>query len=169
PTACAYQSLTATGTIDRVRFRSRGTVVADHARCWAKGQVTFDPVHYLALLERKPGALDYARPLAGWALPDAFAVLRRRLEERDPKGGTRQYIRVLRLLEGHDLAAVTAAIERALTLPVSDADAVRLLVERAQDRPVPGFDLTGRPPRLAVPLPPPDLAAYGALTSGKGV
>jgi len=31
--------------------------------------------HYLALLGRKPGALDYARPLAGWSLPGAFAAL----------------------------------------------------------------------------------------------
>jgi hypothetical protein len=169
PTACAYQSLTALGTIDRVRFQRRGTVVAEHTRCWAKGQVTFDPLHYLALLERKPGALDYARPLAGWSLPDAFAALRRRLEQANPKGGARQYIRVLRLLETYDLAAVTAAVERALALAVSDADAVRLLLERALERPAAGFDLTGRPQLLAVNVPPPDLAVYSALTSGKGV
>jgi len=173
PTAWAYQTLTATGTIDRVRFSGRGMVVAEHPRCWVKGQVTFEPLHYLALLERKPGALDYARPLAGWHLPGAFAALRRRLEERDPRGGTRQYIRqyirVLRLLEGHDLAAVTAAVEQALALPVADADAVRLLLASAADQPAASFDLTGRPPRLAVRVPPPDLAAYGALTSGKGV
>jgi transposase len=65
PTAFAYQALTAIGTTGRVRFHRRGAVVAEHARCWGKGQVTFDPLHYLALLERKPGALDYARPLAG--------------------------------------------------------------------------------------------------------
>jgi hypothetical protein len=99
PTAFAYQALTATGTIDRVRFSRRGTVIAEHVRCWAKGQVVFEPLHYLALPERKPGALDYARPLAGWSLPGAFAALRQRLEEADPKGGTRQFIRVLRLLE----------------------------------------------------------------------
>jgi hypothetical protein len=33
------------------------------ARCWAKGQVLFEPLHYLALLERKPGAFDYALQL----------------------------------------------------------------------------------------------------------
>jgi hypothetical protein len=169
PTAYADHTLTATGTIDRVRFHGRGAVVAEHARCWAKGQVTFEPLHYLALLERKPGALDYARPLAGWSLPGAFAALRRRLEDRAPKGGTRPYIRVLRLLEGHELAAVTAAVERALALPVADADVVRLLLEGAHDRSVAGFNLTGRPPWLAVPVPLPDLTAYGALTSGKGV
>jgi hypothetical protein len=37
-------------------------------------------VHYLALLEAKPGALDHARPLSGWSLPECFGLLRRRLE-----------------------------------------------------------------------------------------
>src|SRR6516162_6833958 len=109
PTAYAYQALTAIGTIDRVRFHRRGTQVAEHARSWSKGQVTFEPLHYLALLERKPGALDYARPLAGWSLPEAFTALRQRLEKADPRGGTRQYVRVLRLLETYDLATVTVA------------------------------------------------------------
>ena len=123
----------------------------------------------LALLERKPGALDYARPLAGWSLPEVFPALRLRLEQADPKRGTRHSIRVLRLLETYDLAAVTAAVERALALAVSDADAVRLLVERARERPAAGFDLTGRPQLLAVHVPPPDLTAYSALTSAKEV
>jgi transposase len=169
PTAFAYQALTAIGTIDHVRFHRRGEVVAEHARCWGKGQVTFEPLHYLALLERKPGALDYARPLAGWSLPDAFLALRRRLEEADSRGGTRQYIRVLRLLESYELAAVTAAVERALALTVVDADAVRLLLECAQERPAVGFDLTDRPQLLRVQVPPPDLAAYSSLTSRKEV
>jgi hypothetical protein len=56
-----------------------------------------------------------------------------------------------------------------MTLAVSDADCVRLLLERAGERPAAGFDLTGRPLLQAVCLPPPDLAAYGALTSAKGV
>lgn len=169
PTAMAYQSLTATGTTERVRFLQRGCVVADHPRCWGKGQVIFQPLHYLALLERKPGAFDHARPLVGWELPAPFGLLRRKLEEADPKEGTRKYIRVLRLLEDHDLEAVTAAVERALNLAVADADAVRLLLERAAEQPAGCFDLTGRASLLAVRLPAPDLAAYGSLTSAKEV
>ena len=129
----------------------------------------FEPLHYLALLERKPGALDHARPLGNWSLPEAFAVLRRRLEESDPKGGTREYIRVLRLLESHELKAVSAAVERALTLELGDADCVRLLLECDLEQPAPGFDLASRPQLLAVCLPEPDLAVYGALTSTKEV
>jgi len=169
PTAFAYKTLSATGTIDRVRFCHRGTVVAEHVRCWAKGQVTFEPLHYLALLERKPGALDHAAPLAGWQLPECFTRLRRRLEEADPRGGTRQYIRVLRLLEAHDQATVTAAVGRALRLAVTDADAVRRLLEQGRQQAPAGFDLSGRPALLAVHLPPPDLSAYTRLSSRKGV
>jgi transposase len=169
PTHFAYQSLTATGTIDHVRFSHRSTLVAEHRRCWAKGQVTFEPLHYLALLERKPGALDYAQPLAGWQLPDCFARLRRRLEEADAQGGTRRYIGVLRLLETYELAAVTAAVERALSLAIADADAVRLLLEQARQPAVGGFDLSGRPRLSGLRLPPPDLTVYTNLISRKGV
>ena len=56
-----------------------------------------------------------------------------------------------------------------LQADISDADAVRLLVEQDRERPAAGFDLTGRPQLLAVKVPPPDLAVYGALTSAKGV
>jgi hypothetical protein len=131
--------------------------------------VTFEPLHYLALLERKPGAFDHARPLAGWSLPEAFARLRRRLEESNPKEGTRQYIRVLRLLETHELAAVTKAVERALKRPAGDADCVRLLLQHALEQPAADLDLAGRPKLAAVCLPAPDLTLYGALTSRKGV
>jgi transposase len=165
PTRCAYQTLTAIGTTDVVRFLHRGLVVAEHRRCWLRRQTLFEPLHYLALLERKPGALDHAAPLADWSLPDCFASLRQKLEKADPRDGTRAFIRVLRLLETHDLARLTAAVERALTLGVADADAVRLVLDRQAEQPVKGFDLTGRPALEAVRVPSPDLKAYGRLRS----
>jgi transposase len=112
PTQYARRTLGVTGTIDRVRFCHRGLVVAEHPRCWDKHQVLMEPLHYLALLEQKPYALDAARPLQGWSLPDCFAALRRRLEEADPGEGTRKYIRVLWLLETRPLSVVSAAVGR---------------------------------------------------------
>jgi transposase len=53
PVAMAYRTLTATGTIDSVRFSHQGKIVAVHRRCWGKGCVTFEPLHYLALLSAK--------------------------------------------------------------------------------------------------------------------
>jgi transposase len=167
PTRFAYRTLTATGTVDRVRFSYRGETAAEHARCWDRGGVSFDPLHYLALLERKPGAYDHARPLAGWALPECFAQFRRRLEEADPKGGTRRYIGVLRLLECHEMGVVAAAVERALDLAVADAEAVRLFVEAAGQCPVESFDLSGRPELARVEVPPVDLRGYASLLRAK--
>ena len=167
PTAMAYQCLTATGTIDVVRFTHRGIVVAEHRRCWSKGQVIFDPLHYLALLERKPGALDYAKPLANWNLPAVFATLRQRLEQTDPKGGTRKFIQVLLLIEKHGMEAVSQAVERALSLQVIDAGIIRLLLQQAEEQPTNNFDLSGRPSLHQVSVPAPDLSVYGALTQGK--
>ncbi|MCH1503691.1 hypothetical protein OAV21_02705 [bacterium] len=56
-------------------------------------------MHYLALLERKPEALDFARPLKGWQLPQCLQVLRKRLEADHQSAGTKDYISILRLLE----------------------------------------------------------------------
>jgi hypothetical protein len=45
-------------------------------------------------LEKKPGALDHARPLADWNLPECFSVLRRRLEnERAGDGDVTSFFR----------------------------------------------------------------------------
>ena len=78
--------------------------------------MVFDPIHYLALLEQKIGALDQAAPLAGWELPDAFATLRRLLEARMGKAGKREYVQVLRLLESFDLEVLHGAVKDALRL-----------------------------------------------------
>jgi transposase len=168
PTRYAHQTLTATGTPDVVRFAHCGTVVAEHRRCWDRGQTLFEPVHYLALLERKPGAFDHARPLAGWSLPACFATLRQRLEQADPAAGTRQYIRVLRLLEDHGLAQLSGAVEQALALNLRDADAVRLLLVKQAEQPAESFDLDGRPALQAVRVPAVNLSHYGRLVAGEG-
>ena len=126
----------------------------------------FDPVHYLAVLEPKPGALDFAAPLEGWELPVCFGVLRRRLEAEFAGSGTRQFIKVLRLLERSGPAELTRAVERALELGAADATAVRLILEHGRERPVGLFCLDGRPYPRPVDVPTPDLAAYAGLAAG---
>lgn len=76
PTPFACRQVTAVGTVDEVRTVGGDRLVATHRRCWGREQVFYEPVHYLALLGRKPGSLDFAAPLAGWELPVCFGVLR---------------------------------------------------------------------------------------------
>src|SRR4051794_22047654 len=114
PVRYAHHPVVVRAYVDRVVIGHKGEVVAEHRRLWGREGVSFDPVHYLALLERKPGALDHARPLDGWELPECFAALRRRLEAERDGEGTREYIRVLRLLERHPLVRLAEAVEHGL-------------------------------------------------------
>src|ERR1700684_2524029 len=96
----------------------------------------FDPLHYLALLEQKTRALDQAAPLVGWQLPECYVQLRRLLEARLKKHGSREYVQVLRLLETFAIDEVTHAIEDALELGTIGFDAVKhLLLCRIERRP----------------------------------
>jgi transposase len=166
PTTYAHRRVTVIGTVDTVRIAVGGRVVAVHRRSWGREGVTYDPVHYLALLERKPGALDFAAPLEGWELPVCFGALRRRLEADFGGPGTRRFIKVLRLLEGASLPELTRAVERALELGTADDDAVRLILEHRRERPVGLFCLDGRPHLKLVSVPGPDLGGYASLTAG---
>src|SRR4051794_24697781 len=166
PTEFAHRRVTAIGTVDAVRIAVGDRVVAEHRRSWGRERVTYDPVHYLALLERKPGALDFAAPLAGWELPVCFGVLRRRLEAELGGPGTRQFIKVLRLLERASSRGLTRAVERALELGVADADAVRLILEHRGEEPSGLFCLDGRPHLGRVAIPAPDLSVYASLAQG---
>ncbi|MCX5660575.1 MAG: IS21 family transposase [Planctomycetota bacterium] len=166
PTAYAYHDLTVVGTIEQVRILFADQVVATHSRHWGKAQVEFDPLHYLALLERKPGALDFARPLENWLLPECFGVLRRRLENELAGLGTRQFIKVLRLLEGSSVRQVADAVEQALAIHTLSVDAIRLILQQRQEKPVGLFCLDGRPHLKSVQVQTPDLRAYRCLLAG---
>ena len=166
PTEFAHHRVTVVASVDAVRIVAGDRVAAVHRRCWGREQVFYDPVHYLAVLERKPGALDFAAPLRGWELPVCLGVLRRRLEAEFGGPGTRHFIKVLRLLEHASLGELTRAVERALELGTADADAVRLILEHRRERPVGLFCLDGRPHLKAVSVPAPDLSAYACLSAG---
>ncbi len=116
---------------------------------WGKEHTEFNPIHYLALLERKPGAFDHARPLEKWELPDCFGLLRRRQEAELEKHGTREFIKVLRLLEHATLPELTGAVEYALSIGANSADAVKLILQSRREEPVSLFCLEGVRPRQA--------------------
>ena len=166
PAEFAHHRATVVASVDTIRIVVGDRVAAVHRRCWGREQVAYEPVHYLALLERKPGALDFAAPLEGRELPVCFGVLRRRLEAEFGGPGTRQFIKVLRLLEHASPAELTRAVERALELGVADADAVRLILEHRREEPAGLFCLDGRPHLKLVAVPTPDLGAYASPAAG---
>ena len=163
PVKFAHRKLIVVATVEEVRLVYEDRMVAKHARCWGREKIFFEPIHYLALLERKPGGFDYARPLENWQLPDCFALLRRRLEAADSRQGTRSYIRVLRLLEKFSLTQLTAAVEYALDIDVIDVESIRTILEHRSDQPVELFPLDGRPHLAHVRVETTDVSSYQAL------
>jgi transposase len=164
PTQYAHQKATAIGGLEEVRLVVNDQLVAQHPRDWSKEQVHYNPIHYLALLERKPGGLDFAKPLENWGLPDCFDLLRRRLEADSGAQGRREFIKTLRLLETIPLAALTPAIERALEIDVLAVDAIRLLVQQGLEEPTKWFRLDNHPHLQSHSIPPPNLTSYRELT-----
>ena len=168
PTAYAHRELLVKGYVDRVEVCCADQVIAQHQRCWGREQYCLEPVHYLALLERKPGALDYGRPFADWDLPECFAVLRARLEHEFGGEGTREYIRVLKLLAEHSLADLTGAIERALRCNALIRDAIAQFLIPQEDWRQGTFRLDGREHLRQVQVAQTEVAAYAALVGGGG-
>ncbi|HUD73768.1 MAG TPA: IS21 family transposase [Terracidiphilus sp.] len=145
PTEYGHRQVWVKGYVHEVVIACGSEVIARHQRSYEREAVVFDPLHYLALLEQKTRALDQAAPLACWQLPECFAQLRRLLEARLKKHGSREYVQVLRLVETFDIAEVTLAVEQALKLGTISFDAVRhLLLCRIERRP-PRLDMENYP------------------------
>jgi transposase len=145
PTQFGHRQVWVKGYVHEVVITCASEVIARHQRSYEREAVVFDPLHYLALLEEKTRALDQAAPLAGWQLPECFAQLRRLLEARLKKHGSREYVQVLRLLETFDLPEVTHAVEHALQLGTISFDAVRHLLLCHIERRPPRLDMENYP------------------------
>jgi len=145
PVAYGHQDVWVRAYVHEVIIGCGGEIIARHRRSYDREDMVFDPVHYLPLLEQKIGALDQAAPLIGWDLPEAFTTLRRLLEARMGKAGKREYVQVLRLLEGFDLGELHGAVREALRLGAIGYDAVKHLLLCRIER---------RPPRLDLDLYP---------------
>jgi transposase len=170
PVAYAHHDILAKGYVDRVVLCHREKIVCEHRRSWGKEGVFFDYVHYLPLLERKPGSLDHARPLEDLGLPECFDTLRRRLEsEEDKQGkGTREFIKVLRLLEDYPLARLRQAVEKGLAIRAHSREAIAQFLIPHPSLRWTTFKLDGREHLRQVQVIQPDLSAYQTLLSDGG-
>lgn len=164
PVAYAHHELIVKGYVDRVEVHGPdGEEIACHQRIWEREKVCYEPRHYLPLLERKPGALDFAAPLFGFQLPGCFETLRRKLEAEREHAGTMDYIRVLRLIERYCVPRVARAIEKALPLPYPSPEIVKLYCQPEESPATATFRLEGREHLKGITVARPDLAAYGRL------
>ena len=170
PAAYAHRAVTVKGYVREVVIACGAEEIARHPRSYETADFVFNPLHYLAVLERKVGALDQAAPLQHWALPESFVTLRRLLEARlsaknRHAAGKREFVQVLRLFETFPEPVVHAAVEEALRRRAISYDAVKhLALCRVENRPA-RLDLTDYPHLPSAVVAMTEAASYNALLS----
>jgi transposase len=136
PTAYGFQEVLVKGFVEEVVILCDGREIARHPRSYGEGMFVSNPLHYLALIEMKPNALDQAAALQGWQLPEVFQHLRHLLEARMGNRGKREFIQVLRLLEVMPKEIVAGAVTEAIQIGAAGFDAVKLIaLARLERRP----------------------------------
>jgi len=170
PRRLAFGMVAVKGYVDRVEIVAQCQVVATHARSLEKHTMVLDPMHYLATLERKPGALDHAPVFRDWKLPACFAEFRAALEEHHGHlAGSRRFARVLELLGEHPMTRVSQAIEACQRAHLPSAEAViartqsLAAIEAATCGETPASWDEPSTPQVHVPLP--DLNRFDQLLS----
>jgi len=165
PAAYGFRDVLAKGFVDRVVIFCGAVEIVRHPRRYEQGQFVFEPRHYLALLEQKPGALDQAAPLQGWTLPEPLQHLRRLLEARMGNRGKREFIQVLRLMEVFSEMIVANAALDAIRLNAVGFDAVKQLVIARVERKPARLDLAAYPYLPAPSVRTTSAADYAVLVS----
>jgi transposase len=150
-----------------VELWRQGKCVARHERCFGRQQKVLDLNHYLAALEKKPGALAGATALEQWRAqgkwPASFDRYWDGLKQRQGKqAGTRAMIEMLLAGQKHGADRLRQAIERALELGCSDKAAVEyLLTEEKLEKKKP--EAIQVDALLAYERPQPTVTAYDRL------
>ena len=116
---------------DRIVIRQDGRIVAEHRRCYGRGETIYDPWHYVPVLARKPGALRNGAPFKDWVLPAGLDRVRRKLAGSND--GDRQMVKILAAVLSDGLPAVEAACHQALSEGVHSADVVINILARQRD------------------------------------
>jgi len=159
---------------DRIVLRQDGVVVAEHTRCFGRGETIYNPWHYVPVLTRKPGALRNGAPFKNWVLPSSLEQVRRKLREgalvaHDKRSlsddGDRQMVAILAAVLEDGLLAVEAACAEALSQGVHSSSVILNILARKKD-PAPTVTIITPEALHLRHAPVADCARYDSLRRG---
>ena len=166
PAQYAYQTVTLKAFYDTVKVYAQTTLIANHKRNYKQGEMVLNFQHYLEIICRKIKSVHQAKPLTQIKWPPCFKTLHDRLRAQEGKEGSRQYIKVLQLLETFQIEQVSKAIEQSLLRGRYDSASIRQFILCREDkRPqwLQQSSLQKYPPSFVAP---PNLSAYERLREG---
>jgi hypothetical protein len=138
PAAFANRAVSLRVYAARLVIVAEARVICEHLRVFIRGhdragQTVYDWRHYLAVVQRKPGALRNGAPFA--ELPESFKQLRTALMKRD--GGDREMADILALVLHHDEKLVEQAVGEAIASGIVSKTHILNRLSRLLDRPPP--------------------------------
>ena len=155
---------------ERLVVVAEGHVVCEHQRIIERshrqpGRVIYDWRHYLAVVQRKPGALRNGAPFV--EMPEGFRELQDQMLRRP--GGDREMVDVLSLVLHHDEQAVLCAVDMALKAGVPTKTHVLNLLHRlVSGTSVELPDVTPPPALTLSKEPEANVARYDGLRTSGG-
>ena len=155
----------------RIVIAAEGQILCEHRRIIERshgvaGRTVYDWRHYLAVVQRKPGALRNGAPFA--EMPEAFRLLQSHLLKRP--GGDREMVEILALVLQHDEQAVLSAVEMALEGGVPTKTHILNLLHRLVDAKPTTMPPIMAPQALTLSREPrADVERYDALRHAKEV
>jgi transposase len=156
---------------ERIVVAAEGLILCEHRRIIERshhlpGRTVYDWHHYLAVIQRKPGALRNGAPFA--ELPEAFRQLQSNLLKRP--GGDREMVEILALVLQHDEQAVLAAVELALEGGVPTKTHILNVLHRLIDGKPASIPPVAAPQALTLSREPrADVERYDALRDAQEV
>jgi transposase len=118
---------------NRIEIASDEAIVAGHVRMANEGHICYDWQHYIALVQRKPGALRNGAPFAD--LPTPLLRLRQGLMRHD--GGDKTMAQVLGCVASHGLETVLVAVELVIESGVLSTEHILNVLARLTATPIP--------------------------------
>lgn len=155
----------------RVEVLSGAEVIAEHPRCFEREQDILNPLHYLGLLEQRPGAFEYALPVRQWRqkwTPEYEKMLDWLRHTKPDGSGVREFVAILKLHREHPAEMVDRAVKQALDLGAAHLDGVQLCLRQllSPQESLPALVLD-HPKLVAVGSQPIRLAQYNQLLEAR--
>ncbi|MBW1745629.1 MAG: IS21 family transposase [Deltaproteobacteria bacterium] len=162
PTEYAYLKLRAVLKIDSIDLYYGNKKIAIHKRLYNVNQWSLDPLHYLKLIGQRPQAFSSARSIKQWRTtwPDSYEeLLARFCKSKGETKGIKDFINVLLFHKKYNEQNVHNAVKKAITVNVSDSDAVLQILTNSLEKPTKSFTSLAN----WEIVPTPDIAVYNEI------
>lgn len=169
PDRYAYRQVTLKASVDKIRLYVGTELIAEHARLYGRNQESLNFDHYLDLLERKPGAMSYARALRPSALPPLWLKYLDALRHTYTRP-EKEFLHTLRLLRYIPQQYVEEALRQSVAMGCYGCEVVRSFALKLKEtgqviQPLSSETIRRLP---AAPVAAPTTEHYNRLLQGVG-